>query len=257
VAEHLGARRHAELRGAPHGVLDVLRGHGDEPRRGHEQLGDVARAEAALLEEGDVGLDHLLEVGAEEPVVPVAGLEQPLGGAEEREPEPYLGDEAAAEEVAASDLREARDLGRGEAERAELPGDRSQGAVDASAEDARVGGHHGGHLLGGEPEVLEEGEHGVRVGGGLEVREALGCLERLRWGEVAAGDEVVLDGEGARRSRSRGGGCARGGCACDGEAEAGAGAGAEQGDDGDGSGGGEDDERHGWERVVIFHLGRV
>jgi hypothetical protein len=101
VAEHLGARRHAELHGAPHGVLDVLRGHGDEPRRGHEQLGDVARAEAALLEEGDVGLDHLLKVGAEEPVVPVAGLEQPLWGAEEREPEPYLGDEAAAEEVAA------------------------------------------------------------------------------------------------------------------------------------------------------------
>jgi hypothetical protein len=44
-----------------------------------------------------------------------------------REPEPYLRDEVTAEEVAISDLREARDLEREEAEHAELHGDRSQG----------------------------------------------------------------------------------------------------------------------------------
>ena len=100
----------------------------------------------------------------EKKVVPVAGLEQPLRGAEDREPEPHLGDEAAAEEVPAGDLREARDLGRGEPQRAELRGDGRQGPVDARAEDARVGGHDGGDLLRGEPEAREEGEHGVRVG---------------------------------------------------------------------------------------------
>jgi hypothetical protein len=53
-----------------------------------------------------------------------------------REPEPYLGDEVEAEEVAASDLREARDLEREEVEHAKLHEDRSQGAADAGREVA-------------------------------------------------------------------------------------------------------------------------
>uniref|UniRef100_A0A8R7UZL4 Uncharacterized protein n=1 Tax=Triticum urartu TaxID=4572 RepID=A0A8R7UZL4_TRIUA len=41
VPEHLGARWHAELNGPPDGVLDVLGVHGDQTRRGHEQLGNI------------------------------------------------------------------------------------------------------------------------------------------------------------------------------------------------------------------------
>jgi hypothetical protein len=53
-----------------------------------------------------------------------------------REPEPYLGDEVAAKEVAASDLREARNLEREDVEHAKLHEDRSQGAADAEREVA-------------------------------------------------------------------------------------------------------------------------
>ena len=48
--------------------------------------------------------------------------------------------------LAAGDLGEPGDLGGGEAEGAELRGDGHEGALDAGAEDARVGGHGGGDL---------------------------------------------------------------------------------------------------------------
>jgi hypothetical protein len=53
-----------------------------------------------------------------------------------REPEPYLGDEVAAKEVAANDLREARDLEREDVEHVKLHEDRSQGAAVAGREVA-------------------------------------------------------------------------------------------------------------------------
>jgi diadenosine tetraphosphatase ApaH/serine/threonine PP2A family protein phosphatase len=53
-----------------------------------------------------------------------------------REPEPYLGHEDAAEEVATSDLREAHDLEREEVEHSKLHEDRSKGAADAGREVA-------------------------------------------------------------------------------------------------------------------------
>ena len=133
-------------------------------------------------------------------------MDEVLEGTEEGDVILQLGDDGGAAEARGVDEDEAGDLGRREAEVPELHETRGQSPLDLGAEKLGVVGDGSGDVGVGETEVREEGEHGVGSGGGLEVREHLGGLERLRRGEVACGDEVVLDGEGGSAASRFGGG---------------------------------------------------
>jgi hypothetical protein len=105
--------------------------------------------------------------------------------------------EGAAPEAPAGEREEARDLGAGEAQAAELVDAPGEAAPHVGAQQPWVGGDGGGDAVGArEAEVGEEGEDGVGIGGGPEVGELLRSLGCLGSGEAAGGDEVLVDGEG-------------------------------------------------------------
>ena len=98
---------------------------------------------AVLLEEGQVGLDHLLDVTSEDVASQPKNREHLIKGAHDPEPEAEVGAAGAAAEGTAGERDEARDLRPREAEVAELGDAGSQGFLHAGAEEARVGGDEG------------------------------------------------------------------------------------------------------------------
>jgi len=161
-----------------------------------------------LLEQPDVGLHHLVEVGSGHVEVTPDDAEEPVWRAEEGHPEAELLVDVEGAEEAGGHADEVADLRDGEAVAAEAVHADPQGVVDAAAEDARVFGHEQRDLGLGEAErrAGEEGQHGVGVGGRFPVRDALGGVRGLLPGEAAGGDEVVIGGEVAPRGAGRGGG---------------------------------------------------
>lgn len=159
-------------------------------------MGEIADMYPTLLEEGQVGLDHLLDVGAKNRSVRLERHEHILERAQDREPEAKVRGERAAAEGLTGERDEARDLGARDAQLTELGDALGQVLLHVGAQQPRVGGHGGGDAGAREAEAGEEGDGGVGLGGGPEAGESLGRLPRLVPGEAAGGDQVVLDGEG-------------------------------------------------------------
>lgn len=116
---------------------------------------------SVLLEEGHVGLDHLLDVTSEDVAFQPEKREYLLKGAHDREPEAEAVAEGAAAEGSAGERDEARDLRPREAEVAELGDAGSQGFLHAGAEEARVRGDEGRDVGAREAQRGEEGDDGV------------------------------------------------------------------------------------------------
>ncbi|BAT06371.1 Os08g0528750 [Oryza sativa Japonica Group] len=131
-----------------------------------------------------------------------------LEGSQEGDPELEPRGHVACVEAlgAAGQEEEAGDLGVGQADAVAEGGDAEGDAGRLGAEEPWLGGEDRGEVRAGEADPGEDGEHRVRLGGGLEVGDVLGGFERLGGGEAAGVDEVVLHGEGCRGRGCGGGG---------------------------------------------------